>query len=120
LQSCRPTQREALLLIGASSFSYTAGPQGIFQLGANLRHSLCGFWVIPYVDVTFLKDHIPTGDEKRVAPEYAISFGNAGSRRRVKFIENLSTSEWHSLEWGGVRLRIDQQHDPALLFRCFG
>jgi len=79
LQSCRPTQREALLLIGASSFSYTAGPQGIFQLGANLRHSLCGFWVIPYVDVTFLKDHIPTGDEKRVASEYAISFGsNAG------------------------------------------
>jgi sugar/nucleoside kinase (ribokinase family) len=32
-----------------------------------------------YVDVTFLKDHIPTGDEKRVASEYAISFGgNAG------------------------------------------
>jgi len=22
-----------------------------------------------------------------------------GSRRRVKFIENLSTGEWHSLEW---------------------
>jgi starch synthase (maltosyl-transferring) len=43
-----------------------------------------------------------------------------GSRRRVKFIENLSTGEWHSLEWGGVRLRIDQQHDPALLFPCFG
>ena len=39
-----------------------------------------------------------------------------GSRRRV---ENLSTGERHSLEWGGVRLRIDQQHDPALLFRCF-
>ncbi len=43
-----------------------------------------------------------------------------GSRRRVKFIENLSTGEWHSLEWGGVRLRLDQQHDPALLFPCFG
>jgi hypothetical protein len=73
-----------------------------------------------YVDVTFLKDHIPIGDEKRVASEYASSFGNAGSRRRVKFIENLSTGERHSLEWGGVRLRIDQQHDPALLFPCFG
>jgi len=23
------------------------------------------------------------------------------------------------LEWGGVRLRIDQQQDPALLFRCY-
>jgi hypothetical protein len=22
------------------------------------------------------------------------------------------------IEWGGVRLRIDQQQDPALLFRC--
>jgi starch synthase (maltosyl-transferring) len=42
-----------------------------------------------------------------------------GSRRRVKFIENLITGERHILEWGGVRLRIDQQQDPALLFRCF-
>jgi starch synthase (maltosyl-transferring) len=39
-----------------------------------------------------------------------------GSRRRVKFIENLITGERHILEWGGVRLRIDQQQDPALLF----
>jgi len=31
LQSCRPTQREALLLIGAPSFSYTADPQGFFS-----------------------------------------------------------------------------------------
>jgi hypothetical protein len=108
---------------GASSFSYTArdGPQGIFQLGANLRHSLCCLSVIPYVDVTFLKDHIPTGDEKRVAAELRFPLAAMrGSRRRVKFIENLSTGERHSLEWGGVRLRIDQQHDPALLFRCFG
>ena len=44
-----------------------------------------------YINVTFLTDHIPTGDEKHVASEY----------------------------WGGVRLRIDQQQDPALLFRCF-
>ena len=29
-----------------------------------------------YVDVTFLRDHIPIGDEKRVASEYAISFGD--------------------------------------------
>jgi hypothetical protein len=32
-----------------------------------------------YIDVTFLTDHIPTGDEKHVASEYAIAFGgNAG------------------------------------------
>ena len=28
-----------------------------------------------YIDVTFLTDHIPKGDEKSVASEYAISFG---------------------------------------------
>jgi sugar/nucleoside kinase (ribokinase family) len=28
-----------------------------------------------YIDVTFLTDHIPTGDEKGVASEYAVSFG---------------------------------------------
>jgi sugar/nucleoside kinase (ribokinase family) len=28
-----------------------------------------------YIDVTFLTDYIPTGDEKHVASEYAISFG---------------------------------------------
>jgi starch synthase (maltosyl-transferring) len=34
-------------------------------------------------------------------------------------LENLITGEGHDLEWGGVRLRINQQQDPALLFRCF-
>jgi starch synthase (maltosyl-transferring) len=29
------------------------------------------------------------------------------------------TGERHMLEWGGVRLQIDQEQDPALLFRCF-
>ncbi|HEY5964473.1 MAG TPA: sugar kinase [Xanthobacteraceae bacterium] len=28
-----------------------------------------------YIDVTFLTDHIPTGDEKYVAEDYAVSFG---------------------------------------------
>lgn len=28
-----------------------------------------------YIDVTFLTDHIPVGDEKAVASEYAVSFG---------------------------------------------
>jgi sugar/nucleoside kinase (ribokinase family) len=28
-----------------------------------------------YIDVTFLTDHIPVGDEKSVAAEYAVSFG---------------------------------------------
>jgi starch synthase (maltosyl-transferring) len=48
-----------------------------------------------------------------------IEIGPPGARRRVKFIENLVTGERHMLEWGGVRLRIDPQQDPALLFGCF-
>jgi starch synthase (maltosyl-transferring) len=43
--------------------------------------------------------------------------GPSSPRRHVKFIENLVTGERHVIEWGGARLRIDQQH-PALLFRC--
>jgi starch synthase (maltosyl-transferring) len=48
-----------------------------------------------------------------------IEIGPPGERRRVKSIENLITGERQTLEWGGVRLRIDQTQDPALLFRCF-
>ena len=28
-----------------------------------------------YIDVTFITDHMPTGDEKYVADAYAVSFG---------------------------------------------
>jgi starch synthase (maltosyl-transferring) len=45
--------------------------------------------------------------------------GPSSSRRRVKSIENLVTGERHVLEWSGVRLSVDPQQDPALLFRCF-
>jgi len=48
-----------------------------------------------------------------------IEIGPSDARRRVKSIENLVTGERHILEWGGARLTIDQQQDPALLFRCF-
>ncbi len=47
-----------------------------------------------------------------------IEIGPAGARRRVAAIENLATGERQSLEWGGVRLRIDPADDPALLLRC--
>ncbi|WP_210313568.1 alpha-1,4-glucan--maltose-1-phosphate maltosyltransferase [Rhodopseudomonas rhenobacensis] len=36
----------------------------------------------------------------------------------VAVLENLITGERVPLEWGGVRLRIDPNRDPALLFRC--
>src|SRR5262249_24513433 len=48
-----------------------------------------------------------------------IEIGLAGGRRRVREIENLKTGERRLIEWGGVRLRIEPEQDPALLFRCW-
>jgi starch synthase (maltosyl-transferring) len=47
-----------------------------------------------------------------------IEIGPPGGRGRVAAIENMVTGELIMTEWGGVRLRIDPQHDPALVFRC--
>jgi starch synthase (maltosyl-transferring) len=47
-----------------------------------------------------------------------IQVGMAGDRRQVAALENVITGERHAVEWGGIRLRIDPVHDPALLFRC--
>lgn len=47
-----------------------------------------------------------------------IEIGPSTDRRRVRAIENLLTGERHVIEWGGVRLRIEPDQDPALLFRC--
>ncbi|MCP3385319.1 DUF3416 domain-containing protein [Bradyrhizobium sp. CCGUVB4N] len=41
-----------------------------------------------------------------------------GERRHVTVLENLMTGEQSRIEWGGIRLRIDPDRDPALLFRC--
>jgi starch synthase (maltosyl-transferring) len=41
-----------------------------------------------------------------------------GERRPVTVLENLMTGEQSRVEWGGVKLRIDPDRDPALLFRC--
>jgi len=45
--------------------------------------------------------------------------GAAGARGRVREVVNLVTGAKHVVEWGGVRLRIDPQQDPALLLQCF-
>jgi starch synthase (maltosyl-transferring) len=47
-----------------------------------------------------------------------ILIGPPDARQRVGAIENLITGERHMIEWGGVRLSIDPEQDPALLFRC--
>jgi starch synthase (maltosyl-transferring) len=49
-----------------------------------------------------------------------LEIGPPGERRRIREVENLVTGERHTIEWGGVRLTIDQDKEPALLFRCFG
>ncbi|KYG23989.1 alpha-1,4-glucan:maltose-1-phosphate maltosyltransferase [Bradyrhizobium sp. AT1] len=41
-----------------------------------------------------------------------------GQRHHVTTLENLLTGEQSRIEWGGIRLRIDPDRDPALLFRC--
>ena len=47
-----------------------------------------------------------------------LQIGPPHARRPVKWIENLVTGARHGVEWGGVRLWIDQSQDPALIFRC--
>ncbi|SCB46582.1 alpha-1,4-glucan:maltose-1-phosphate maltosyltransferase [Bradyrhizobium shewense] len=41
-----------------------------------------------------------------------------GQRHHVTTLENLLTGEQSRIEWGGIKLRIDPDRDPALLFRC--
>ncbi|HZD91172.1 MAG TPA: alpha-1,4-glucan--maltose-1-phosphate maltosyltransferase [Pseudolabrys sp.] len=48
-----------------------------------------------------------------------VTIGPDDDKKPVRAIENLATGERHLLEWSGVRLRIDPQEDPALLFRCY-
>ncbi|HZS64908.1 MAG TPA: alpha-1,4-glucan--maltose-1-phosphate maltosyltransferase [Xanthobacteraceae bacterium] len=47
-----------------------------------------------------------------------MEIGRPGARGAVKAIEDLVTGEYHAVQWGGVRLRIDPNRDPALFFRC--
>ncbi|MBN8958411.1 MAG: alpha-1,4-glucan--maltose-1-phosphate maltosyltransferase, partial [Rhizobiales bacterium] len=47
-----------------------------------------------------------------------MEIGPPDARRRVAAIEHLRTGERRPIEWGGVRLRVDPRHDPAILFRC--
>jgi len=60
-----------------------------------------------------------TGD----AHDFWFPFGDAevgpsGARKRVAAVENILTGERHAVEWGGVRLHLDPQRDPAVLLRC--
>ncbi|MDA9404941.1 maltotransferase domain-containing protein [Bradyrhizobium sp. CCBAU 45389] len=59
----------------------------------------------------------------RHAREFWLPLGDVtvdadGRRHHVTALENLLTGEQSRIEWGGVRLRIDPDRDPALLFRC--
>lgn len=59
----------------------------------------------------------------RHAREFWLPLGDltldaGGERRPVTALENLITGERSRIEWGGIKLRIDPDLDPALLFRC--
>jgi starch synthase (maltosyl-transferring) len=41
-----------------------------------------------------------------------------GERRHAAAVENLITGERSALNWGGIKLRIEPDRDPALFFRC--
>jgi starch synthase (maltosyl-transferring) len=41
-----------------------------------------------------------------------------GVRRHAAAVENLITGERSALDWGGIKLRIEPDRDPALVFRC--
>ncbi|HWK96648.1 MAG TPA: alpha-1,4-glucan--maltose-1-phosphate maltosyltransferase [Pseudolabrys sp.] len=47
-----------------------------------------------------------------------LAIGPENDRRPVRAVENLLTGERHLLEWNGLRVRIEPDRDPALLFRC--
>jgi starch synthase (maltosyl-transferring) len=74
--------------------------------------------------IGFIKDAADGGVAGAIAVtgsphEFWLHFGDVQvGGRPVVAIENLLTGEFRRLEWGGTRLRIDPQADPALLFRC--
>jgi starch synthase (maltosyl-transferring) len=51
--------------------------------------------------------------------EFWLHFGDITiGGRPVRALRNLVTGEERRLEWGGTRLRLDPQADPALIFQC--
>jgi starch synthase (maltosyl-transferring) len=47
-----------------------------------------------------------------------VQVSSAEGPRNVAAVENLMTGERHAVEWGGIRLWIDPERDPAVLLRC--
>jgi len=77
-------------------FKATADQSNVVAVAIALSRDPHEFW-------------FPVGDIEVGAPD---------ARKRVTALENIVTGERHAVEWGGIRLRIDPQRDPALLFRC--
>jgi starch synthase (maltosyl-transferring) len=47
-----------------------------------------------------------------------ITVGPDGAKRPVAAIEDVTSGERHPVEWGGVRLTVEPERAPALVFRC--
>jgi starch synthase (maltosyl-transferring) len=53
------------------------------------------------------------------AREIWLHFGDATvAGQPIRAVKNLVTGEERRLEWGGTRLKLDPQADPALIFQC--
>jgi starch synthase (maltosyl-transferring) len=99
---------------------------------ALLQTSLLRFAQVDDGEVIGFVKESPTGDNA-VAVAIALSpqsrefwfhfgdieVGPAGERGRVRRVENLVTGAQHTVEWGGVRLRIEPGDDLAILLRCY-
>ncbi len=94
------------------------------QQTANLR-----FVMADSGDVTGFVKELPARDNAvavaiALGPgpyEFWFHFGDmriGPESRTVRAVENLVTGERHMVEWGGLRLFIDPEKDPAILLRC--
>ncbi len=52
---------------------------------------------------------LPIGDTK---------IDGGGERRHVAAVENLVSGVRTVLDWGGLSVRIEPEHDPAVFLRC--
>jgi starch synthase (maltosyl-transferring) len=122
----RPKIMKALAKLGFSqSYTYFTWRTGKEELQAYVseitrypeREYLRPNFFVNTPDI--LPFHLQSGEPWIFKARVALAATLSGNYGIYNGFELLITGEGHDLEWGGVRLRIDQQQDPALLFRCF-
>ena len=89
------------------------------KLGYLQELGVTTLWLLPFYPSPGRDDGYDIADYGAINPDFGTMkdfkrFIQEAKRRGLRVI----TGERHALEWGGIRLRIDPAHDPALLFRC--